>query len=276
MEEFKIISVIELFKKHRKFSKKNDVLELLMNLKSSVEFNATVDWSKLYRELGELYKDPLPYYHGERFTPEMLDRATMGDKDVFVFGSNTEGRHGGGAAKEALGHYGAIYGQARGLQGRSYAIVTKDISTYKDNNNERSIPVADIEKEIQDLLWFAYENQDLTFHVTKIGCGLGGFTVADIAPLFGNKVIPANVILPEEFVNPRFYSTCFYSPGQNKYYYVKDEKKIVIVNNNDKKYGITEYVMESSISTDMLPSDVAVCDYDDYMTATKYVIGKIH
>jgi hypothetical protein len=50
----------------------------------------------------------------------------MNKQQVFVFGSNLAGRHGKGAALDAIKFYGAIYGQGIGRQGNSYAIPTKD------------------------------------------------------------------------------------------------------------------------------------------------------
>lgn len=108
---------------------------------------------------------------------------------IFVFGSNTEGRHGKGAALTAKQKYGAIYGQAEGLQGRSYAIITKELRPWK-----RPITLFDIRQSILRFIHFAILHPELTFQVTKIGCGLAGFKEKEIAPLF--KDSPKNVILP--------------------------------------------------------------------------------
>ena len=107
---------------------------------------------------------------------------------IFVFGSNLAGRHGKGAAKTALRRYGAIYGQGVGRQGNAYAIPTKD-----DQLNILSL--ARIAVYVADFLTYAREHPTLTFQVTKIGCGLAGYTEDQIAPLF--KRAPSNCTLPE-------------------------------------------------------------------------------
>lgn len=114
---------------------------------------------------------------------------------VFVFGSNTQGRHGAGAAKIAKTKFGAIYGQAEGLQGQSYGVVTKDLA-----KGTQSIPLPQIEAQIIELLKFAETHPELEFLVTQIGCGLGGYQVGQIAELFKGKVIPINVALPKAFI----------------------------------------------------------------------------
>jgi uncharacterized phage-like protein YoqJ len=111
---------------------------------------------------------------------------------IFVFGSNTEGRHGKGAALEARNKYGAIYGQARGLQGDSYAIVTKDLS-----KGLRSILLLDIAKEVLEFIEFAKFHPNWDFILSPIGCGNAGYKPREIAPLF--KYAPSNVWLPDVF-----------------------------------------------------------------------------
>lgn len=112
---------------------------------------------------------------------------------IFVFGSNREGRHGMGAALHAKLYKGAIYGQARGLQGNSYAIVTKEL-----RKDFEPVDLAEIEGEVDDFLVFAKARPDDLFQVTAIGCNLAGFKPWQIAPLFKNR--PSNVILPIEFI----------------------------------------------------------------------------
>ena len=111
---------------------------------------------------------------------------------IFVFGSNREGRHGKGAALFARQKYGAIYGQAEGLQGNSYAIITKELR-YK----YPSVTLKEVEDGITKFLVFANLRPELTFSVSPIGCGLAGFTPKQIAPFFKNK--PNNVLIPPEF-----------------------------------------------------------------------------
>lgn len=104
---------------------------------------------------------------------------------VFVFGSNLGGRHGKGAALAALRNHGAIYGQAEGLMGRSYALPTCD-RRFNGLNRET------IKFYVDRFLHFTHERQDLGFQVTRVGCGLAGLSDAQIAPLF-NEAPAANV-----------------------------------------------------------------------------------
>lgn len=105
---------------------------------------------------------------------------------IFVFGSNLAGRHGAGSAKEALNNHGAVYGQGIGLQGRSYAIPTKDKALNR-------LSLSTVKGYIDDFLNFADHHPEMTFNVVKVGCGLAGFTEEQIRPLFKNH--PKNVIL---------------------------------------------------------------------------------
>lgn len=115
----------------------------------------------------------------------------MSSEFIFVFGSNKAGRHGKGAAKTALEHYGAIWGQGEGLQGSSYGIPTKD-------EKIKTLPLTEIAKHVIIFLNFADDNPKMKFFMTAIGCGLAGYTPAHIAPMF--RSIPDNVRLPEEFI----------------------------------------------------------------------------
>jgi hypothetical protein len=110
--------------------------------------------------------------------------------EIFVFGSNLAGRHGKGAALEAMQKWGAAYGRGRGFWGKSYAIATKDYDM-------RTRPLKDIEEDILQFIRFAKFHTNLTFRLTPIGCGLAGYKPEQIAPMF--KGVPANVIVPEEF-----------------------------------------------------------------------------
>lgn len=116
----------------------------------------------------------------------------MSKREIFVFGSNREGRHGKGAALEAVRKHGAIYRQPIGLQGNSYAIVTKEIRRGYD-----SVGLNEIAIGVRDFMIFAMEHPDWQFNVTPIGCGLAGFKPEQIAPLFANA--PPNVLLPDSF-----------------------------------------------------------------------------
>jgi hypothetical protein len=109
---------------------------------------------------------------------------------VFVFGSNLAGRHGKGAALFARQHHGAVYGQGVGLQGSSYAIPTKD-------ERLQTLPLSRIAEFVQEFLKFAERHPKIVFQVTQIGCGLAGFSVTQIAPLFKNA--PKNCEFTKHF-----------------------------------------------------------------------------
>jgi hypothetical protein len=99
---------------------------------------------------------------------------------VFVFGSNLSGLHGGGAAREAFEHFGAVWGLpgAIGRHGNSYAIPTKDYG-IRD-----SLPLHGVETNIANFIAYAKLHPDTKFFVSRIGCGLAGFRDEQIAPLF--------------------------------------------------------------------------------------------
>lgn len=105
---------------------------------------------------------------------------------IFVFGSNYSGRHGKGAALYAVNHYQAEYGKGEGLQGQSYGIPTK-------NENLRTLSLDIIKKHVDKFLEIA-SYRGFYFRVTKIGCGLAGYSESDIRPMF--KDAPANCLLP--------------------------------------------------------------------------------
>ena len=122
----------------------------------------------------------------KKYTPEYIER--LAPNEVFVFGSNLQGFHGGGAAAAALRHFGAVWGQGVGLQGQSYAIPTMQGG------------VETIRPYVEEFIRFARERRDLTFYVTRIGCGIAGFTDEEIAPLFADALGDENIVLPREFV----------------------------------------------------------------------------
>jgi hypothetical protein len=116
----------------------------------------------------------------------------LNTNEIFVFGSNLSGRHGKGAAKQAL-TWGAKWGQAAGLQGRTYGIPTKDASI------RRTLSIVEIKPFVDDFIEFAKNNQNLIFLVTEVGCGLAGLKPKDVAPLFNECVNIENIHLPERF-----------------------------------------------------------------------------
>jgi len=108
-----------------------------------------------------------------------------------VFGSNEIGRHGKGAAKQAIS-FGAKYGQGVGIQGSTYAIPTKD-------KNIKTLSLDKIKSYINDFIEYAENNKNKIFLVTEIGTGLAGYKYKDIAPLFKNAKFLTNVHFSDNF-----------------------------------------------------------------------------
>ena len=120
-----------------------------------------------------------------RVTPSWID--DLQENQVFVFGSNLAGMHGGGAARVARLRFGAVMGKGVGMQGRSYAIPTMQGGTET------------IRPYVNDFIAYAKEHPELTFLVTPIGCGIAGFEPEDIAPLFELASNVENIWLPKSF-----------------------------------------------------------------------------
>ena len=120
-----------------------------------------------------------------RITSDRIN--TLGSNQIFVFGSNLAGAHGGGAARIAVEKFGAIMGRGVGLQGQSYAIPTMQGG------------VNTIAPYVDEFIAFAKQHPELTFLVTRIGCGIAGFTPREIAPLFTGAINVPNIHLPMEF-----------------------------------------------------------------------------
>ena len=118
----------------------------------------------------------------QRFTPDRITE--LGENEIFVFGSNLSGMHGGGAALLAYRKFGAIWGQGVGLQGQSYGIPTMQGG------------VETINPYVDEFIAFAMAHPELLFYVTKIGCGIAGFTEEEISPLFTQAHGIDNIILP--------------------------------------------------------------------------------
>lgn len=121
-----------------------------------------------------------------KYTPDNITE--LGQDDIFVFGSNLQGHHVGGAARVAYDKFGAEWGNGVGLQGQSYAIPTMQGG------------VETIKPYVDEFIELAREWDQNTFYVTRIGCGIAGFTDEEIAPLFKEALSLYNVRLPESFV----------------------------------------------------------------------------
>lgn len=178
-----------------------------LGIQSTMDFQASVQgsammWNKLRSSNREYYKkvrrqkqygESIDFEEDFFAAKQALSRVTpawiqdLEEGQIFVFGSNEAGHHDGGAARVALEKFGAVYGQGRGLQGRSYAIPTMNGS------------IAAISREVEEFIWFADSHPNMTFLVTRIGCGIAGYTDEEIAPLFARAYSLPNVYLPAEF-----------------------------------------------------------------------------
>ena len=175
-----------------------------LNISNSLNFDATAGGTEAmfcrHRRSKDIYYEKMSrchagYYSDEDFfnekaaamrvTPDYV--TTLGPGQVFVFGSDLQGMHDGGAAAVAYARFGAILGQGVGLQGDSYAIPT---------TLDR---VEEIKPYVDEFIEFAAEHPEKTFLVTRIGCGVAGFTDGQIAPLFEKAVALPNVHLPLSF-----------------------------------------------------------------------------
>ena len=121
----------------------------------------------------------------KRISPKFINE--LENNEIFVFGSNLEGRHGGGAARIAYDKFGAIWGQGVGLQGQSYGIPTM----------HGGVDV--IKPYVDEFIDFAKSHQELKFLVTRIGCGIAGFNDEEMAPLFKDAIEIENIYLPKSF-----------------------------------------------------------------------------
>ena len=121
-----------------------------------------------------------------RITPEKITELSM--CEVFVFGSNLKGHHNGGAARMAHSRFGAEWGVGVGPTGKCYAIPTMHGG------------VEDIKPYVDDFVEYVRNHPDNRFLVTRIGCGIAGFTDREIAPLFKDVKDTPNVCLPKEWL----------------------------------------------------------------------------
>lgn len=183
----------------------------LLSIKNVVEFShdamgTATSWMRessakhaFYDKMHRMYDDPNRYtanemmkmrqqfaqdYYGNRVSPDNID--TLAENEIFVFGSNAGGQHAGGAAAFAVQNFGAVWGQGEGLQGQSYAIPTME-------------GLENLQAAVDRFTQFAYEHPELHFLVTRVGCGIAGYSVDQIAPMFRNCARLENVALPEDF-----------------------------------------------------------------------------
>lgn len=124
------------------------------------------------------------HYHDETIIK------ALPEDSVFVFGSNLAGTHQGGAAKIAHQHFGAMKGVGRGWSGQSFAIPTM-------NEHLQQMPLSQIQHYIEDFKIYTQNHPKIKYFITAIGCGVAGYKVEEIAPMF--KGISHNVIFPASF-----------------------------------------------------------------------------
>ncbi len=153
---------------------------------------------KNFRKLPKKKSSFLPSFHfnsnsimhnnyQNRITPDHIE--SLKPNEIFVFGSNLAGMHGGGAARTARLHFGAVMGIGDGAQGQSYAIPTMQGG------------VQTIRPYVDKFIAYAKSHPEQTFLVTPIGCGIAGFTPEEIAPLFRDAINVGNIHLPQSFWN---------------------------------------------------------------------------
>ena len=164
--------------------RKDELKDLKYSMKEFLE-----EWKKqlpIVEEEKLRNLDKSPNNPDSRITPEKITR--LAPNEVFVFGSNEQGLHHGGAAKVALDHFGAIMGQGVGLQGKSYAIPSTS-------------GLASMGEYVKQFCEFAKAHPKMRFLVTPIGCGIAGLQPHDVAPLFADCREIENTTLPESFWN---------------------------------------------------------------------------
>lgn len=124
--------------------------------------------------------------YNREYTPNFINQ--LKENEIFVFGSNLKGMHAGGAARVAVDKFGAVWDQGVGMQGQCYAIPTMQGG------------VETIQPYVDDFIAYARQHPEYKFLVTRIACGIAGFRVEEIAPLFKAAIDVENIILPQDFV----------------------------------------------------------------------------
>jgi hypothetical protein len=166
------------------------------------------------------------------YTPDKI--SSLKPDEIFVFGSNLKGQHGGSAAKIALMYFGAITGKGVGLQGQSYAIPTMQGG------------VETIRPYVDEFIHFAEEHSELFFYVTRIGCGNARLKDEEMAPLFAKAIDMKNVCLPKSFAdvikNSRARRNNIFTHVHGITRTLAD---IVIERNKQKRFNSADEVMEN-------------------------------
>ena len=164
-----------VFKKEELDDLKYNWMDFLEEWKKQVEIVQAEELAKL---------EASPNNPDSRITPDMITR--LAPNEFFVFGSNEQGLHYGGAAKAAVVNFGAIMGQGNGLQGKSYAIPSMS-------------GLGVMGEYVKEFCEFAKAHPEKRFLVTEIGCGIAGYSIGEVAPLFECCRDVENITLPASF-----------------------------------------------------------------------------
>ena len=217
-----------------------------------------------------------------KFTPERIEKLKPGE--IFVFGSNMNGAHMGGAAHIAYENFGAKWGESEGLTGHSYAIPTLD-------KNMEKVSEGALEASIDKFIGFVLNNRYLTFYLTKIGCGIAGWDIEDVKRIFWKVIeenykfnseysIPINLIIPIEFYDRtlEILDECF---SKNKEVMPEDKihsicqfrqlKNLVEWCQNQRKQGnprVDEGFSNEQLS--IISSNLCEVDPNDPLDVTEY------
>ncbi len=174
---------------------------------------------------------------------------SLPEDTIFVFGSNLAGDHAGGAARTALQHFGAVRGVGRGWAGQSFAIPTM-------NEHLQQMPLSQIQHYIDDFKTYTKNHPKMKYFLTSIGCGIAGYKVEEIAPMF--KGISHNVIFPASFrpfvekslpkLNQHFLHTIFRDPV---IFASNPDELIEVLALNDNEKSLAKILL----NTQMYPTD---------------------
>ena len=182
LEKEVVVSKMEITTQHGAMSDKYQTHNVDFNILENIEISSDGERFGYYRICCYNYLYIMKY----KYTPEFIDE--LESNEIFFFGSNLAGMHGGGAARFAYKRFGAVWGQGVGLQGQSYAIPTMQGG------------VETIRPYVDEFIAFAKAHSEYTFLVTPIGCGIAGFKEEEMAPLFQAALEVENIVLPEAFV----------------------------------------------------------------------------
>ena len=199
------------------FNNQNEVRVALQMYQNALDTEAFINVEKITE--GQDITVPEVAPEVRKYTPENI--TSLEPNQVFVFGANTAGGHGGGTAglaqrgntksnytalpqgtKGKWAEYGVVDQLMEGTEGKSFGIVTKAASvsgTKLKIGSRRSVPLERIEQSINSLIETANNNPELEFLVTKFGTNMAGFTIAEMKSLLEGKSLPDNIILPKEF-----------------------------------------------------------------------------